>query len=85
MNARRGRGHSNRSKDQAKERQAEQMRRYSRASSRAYKRLKAAHPEEFFTYLDEELPKIYQELGPLPYEEVTTPWRTEIGDSQESA
>lgn len=44
------------------------MRRYSQATGRAFKRLKQLHQDEFFELLDEELPRIYAEKGPLPHE-----------------
>ncbi len=58
---------SNRTKEQAQERQAEQVRRYSRASGRALHRLKANHQDEYWAIFDEELPKEY--TTPLPWED----------------
>lgn len=69
----RARGPHWRTKEQAQERQGEQMRRNARAQGRALQRLRRAHEDEYFTYFDEELAKVYEERGELPHEHRPAP------------
>lgn len=56
----------------------EQQRRNSAAQARAMQRLKREHEETYFKYFDEEIARIYEERGELPWE--TRPDQGQTGD-----
>ena len=67
----RGRPRSGRTDEQTKERHHEQMRRYGAAQGQALTELKRRHQAEYWEIFDPLLKAIYEERGPLPWEQTT--------------